>query len=174
VALAGILPDADGLGLVVDWITNARGGVKRRSIPNTTTFCSMARLAQFLIAAVMAPLRRILPCRLARVVTFHLHLVCDLVGSEVPRRRTCGPSSILDLSLIRPMLLLAGTMAAGRLAKSLFLNDDLSLGALAGANAASFVGVFNRRGGQHSSGAVLENGVSVAASPARPATSTAG
>jgi len=101
VALAGILPDADGLGLVVDWITNARGGVQTGSIPNTTTFCSMARLAAVLIAAVMAAFAQD-RCRVAwlALVTFHLHLVCDLVGSRGPSPQDLWPHLLFGPSLI--------------------------------------------------------------------------
>ena len=41
VALAGILPDADGLGLIVDMFNNLKGGYQTTLYPSiTTTSCT--------------------------------------------------------------------------------------------------------------------------------------
>ena len=50
VTLAGILPDADGLGLVVDWITNARGGVQTALYPEYHHFLLHGAFGAVLIA----------------------------------------------------------------------------------------------------------------------------
>ena len=54
VTLAGILPDADGLGLIVDWITNARGGVQTTLYAEYHHFLLHGAFGAVLIAGTMA------------------------------------------------------------------------------------------------------------------------
>lgn len=93
VTLAGILPDADGLGLVVDLFNNA--------IHHTEGFHYYLKFHHWythgifgavLISALLACFARqrwrvLLLC----LVTFHLHLLCDLVGSRGPSPEDLWP-----------------------------------------------------------------------------------
>src|SRR6266702_6687446 len=92
VTLAGIPPDADGLGLVVDWITNARGGVQTALYPEYHHFLLHGAFGAVLIAATMAAFAQD-RWRVAwlALITFHLHLVCDLVGSRGPSPQDLWP-----------------------------------------------------------------------------------
>lgn len=87
VTLAGVLPDADGLGILVDWTKALMTG-------KATTYAYYQHYhhlllhgwpAAILIAAILAAggksrMRVALGC----LVTFHLHLLCDLIGSRGP------------------------------------------------------------------------------------------
>ena len=83
VALAGIAPDIDGLGMAVDLVNRA---LQR---PETAYYHEYHRLlAHGLPAAVVFAMiafalgRRRLPVALATFAAVHLHLLCDLVGSR--------------------------------------------------------------------------------------------
>jgi hypothetical protein len=87
VTLAGILPDADGLGLVADVIGSAISGKEN-------TFYYYQHYHHYLLhgwpgaLAVTALLtcfsRQRWRVALLCLVTFHLHLLCDLLGSRGP------------------------------------------------------------------------------------------
>jgi hypothetical protein len=86
VALAGIMPDLDGLGLVLDLGRQAAG------ISDTYYYYAQyhhyllhGALGAVLVAAFMTLFaRRHLRVALLCLVAFHLHLVCDFVGSRGP------------------------------------------------------------------------------------------
>ena len=147
VALAGILPDADGLGLVVDWITNARGGVQTALYPEYHHFLLHGAFGAMLIAATMAAFAQD-RWRVAwlALITFHLHLVCDLVGSRGPSPQDLWPIFYLGPLTHKPMLLWRGQWRLdgwqNRYFSSAIFLWALWLGAKRGD---SFVGVFNRR-----------------------------
>jgi len=109
VALAGILPDADGLGLVVDWITNARGGVQTALYPEYHHFLLHGAFGAVLIAATMAAFAQD-RWRVAwlALFTFHLHLVCDLIGSRGPSPQDLWPIFYFGPFTHKPMLLWRG------------------------------------------------------------------
>jgi len=92
VALAGILPDADGLGLIVDWITNARGGSQTMLYFKYHHFLLHGAFGAVLVAVTMAAFAhdRWRVAGLA-LLTFHLHLVCDLLGSRGPSPQDLWP-----------------------------------------------------------------------------------
>jgi len=147
VALAGILPDADGLGLVVDLITNARGGVQRALYPEYHHFLLHGAFGAVLIAAMMAAFAqdRWRVAGLA-LITFHLHLVCDLVGSRGPSPQDLWPIFYFGPFTHKPVLLWRGQWRLDGwqnryFSLAIFL-WALWLGAKRGD---SFVGVFNRR-----------------------------
>ena len=87
VTLAGVLPDADGLGVVADVV----GAAIRGEEPTFHYYQQYHHLllhgwpGAILVAALLTPFAR----RHARVtffclLTFHLHLLCDLLGSRGP------------------------------------------------------------------------------------------
>ncbi|HTD86640.1 MAG TPA: metal-dependent hydrolase, partial [Candidatus Binatia bacterium] len=84
IALAGVAPDLDGLGIVVDFTARAFG--------HQTFFWERFHHVLFhgafgavLTAAVFALCARDkLRVALLALVTFHLHLLCDFVGSRGP------------------------------------------------------------------------------------------
>lgn len=83
VALAGIAPDLDGIGIVVDFAT------RTLALPETDYYQTFHRMyghglaAALLIAAVAALLgtrrRRVAVCAF---ISVHLHFLCDLLGSR--------------------------------------------------------------------------------------------
>ena len=83
VVLAGLAPDLDGLGIVVDFATRAFG------LPETDYYQSFHRMyghglaAAIVIAAVAGAFgtRRILVA-LCAFLSVHLHFLCDLLGSR--------------------------------------------------------------------------------------------
>ena len=147
VALAGILPDADGLGLVVDWITNARGGVQTALYPEYHHFLLHGAFGAVLIAATMAAFAQD-RWRVAwlALLTFHLHLVCDLLGSRGPSPQDLWPIFYFGPFTHKPMLLWRGQWRLDGWPNRYFSSGiflwALWLGAKRGD---SFVGVFNRR-----------------------------
>jgi len=91
VTLAGVAPDLDGLGIFVD---AAKGRLRPESfftIPNTTIGWRTDCLARCLLdfAGRVWPARwRVL---LLSLLTFHLHLMCDLIGSRGPDKTDFWP-----------------------------------------------------------------------------------
>lgn len=82
--LCGLAPDVDGLGLVIDQVNSLLG--------NTTTYWSqyhhalhslVMSLVVSAIAFSLARSRRLLMSAGAFLL-FHLHLLCDLMGSKGP------------------------------------------------------------------------------------------
>lgn len=87
VTLAGVLPDADGLGVVVDIVGSQFSGKE-----NTFQYFQQyhhillhgwpgAMVVALLLAAFARQKPRVL---LWCLITFHLHLLCDLLGSRGP------------------------------------------------------------------------------------------
>ena len=93
VALAGILPDVDGLGVVLDLAKQAFGG--------RNTFYYYGRYHHYLLhgafgAILIALLLACFAQRKWRVgllalLVFHLHLLCDFVGSRGPDKFDLWP-----------------------------------------------------------------------------------
>ncbi len=85
VTLAGILPDADGLGLVIDFANEALGNQPTQFYAHYHHYFLHGWVAALAIAMVFTWLARqrwrVLVLCLA---VFHLHLVCDFVGSRGP------------------------------------------------------------------------------------------
>jgi len=87
VTLAGVIPDADGLGILVDWTQAALSGA-----PTTYSYYQYYHhlllhgwpgaigVALVLTAFARQRWRVLLLC----LLTFHLHLLCDLLGSRGP------------------------------------------------------------------------------------------
>lgn len=87
VTLAGILPDADGLGIVAD-IFQALASGRETSFQNYARFHHLwchGWPAALVFAVVLAGFaRQRWRVALWCLVTFHLHLLCDLLGSRGP------------------------------------------------------------------------------------------
>ncbi len=94
VALAGILPDADGLGMAVDVVKSVVSGQEM-------TFGYYQRFhhlwlhgwpGALLVTVVLAGFaRQHWRVALWCLVVFHLHLLCDLLGSRGPSRADLWP-----------------------------------------------------------------------------------
>jgi len=86
VTLAGILPDADGLGMIADITNNA--------LHHTETFFYYAKYHHWYMHGVFGAIltagmltcfaRQHLRVALLCLLVFHLHLLCDLAGSRGP------------------------------------------------------------------------------------------
>jgi hypothetical protein len=93
VTLAGVLPDADGLGIVVDMVNNA--------IRHTTDFHYYQEFHHwYMHGAFGAILTSIILTCFARqrwrvlllcLLVFHFHLLCDIVGSRGPSSSDIWP-----------------------------------------------------------------------------------
>ena len=92
VALAGVLPDLDGLGLLVDGLNRALGH------PRTHYYASYHHYLMHGVIGGLA-LALLLSCfalqrgrvALLALGVFHLHLLCDLVGSRGPAPEDLWP-----------------------------------------------------------------------------------
>jgi len=85
VALAGVLPDADGLGVVVDIISSAIADSPTQLYARYHHYVLHGACGAVLVAGILAcfahrPARVWLLC----LITFHLHLLFDLAGSRGP------------------------------------------------------------------------------------------
>jgi len=92
VALAGILPDLDGLGLIVDWLNSAFGGPDTHYYAKYHHYFAHGAFAAILITLFLTCFAR----RKWRVATLallmvHFHLLCDFVGSRGPSPEDLWP-----------------------------------------------------------------------------------
>jgi LexA-binding, inner membrane-associated putative hydrolase len=147
VTLAGILPDADGLGLIVDWATETLGLRHTHYYAQYHHYLLHGALGGILIAAVLAVFaRHRWRVALLALLVFHLHLLCDFVGSRGPAPEDLWPIFYFGPFDKDPMWVWKGQLRLdgwfNRLfATALFLWSlwlPVSLGH-------SVVGVFNRR-----------------------------
>ena len=92
VALAGILPDADGLGLLVDGLTRALGWKKTFLYEHYHHYLLHGAFGAILVMGVLVLLaRRKARVALLSLLVFHLHLLCDFVGSRGPSPEDLWP-----------------------------------------------------------------------------------
>jgi inner membrane protein len=85
VTLAGVLPDLDGLGIIPDAITRALGYRESVYYEHYHHFLLHGLFGGVLIAVLMAGFaRHRWQVLLLSLLVFHLHLLCDLVGSRGP------------------------------------------------------------------------------------------
>ncbi|HVM50046.1 MAG TPA: metal-dependent hydrolase [Candidatus Acidoferrum sp.] len=85
VTLAGILPDADGLGLAVDLASNLFGWRQTLLYERYHHYYLHGALGAILIAGTLACFARERGrVALLALLVFHLHLLCDFVGSRGP------------------------------------------------------------------------------------------
>jgi len=148
VTLAGLAPDLDGLGLVVDIFKNV--------IHHTDTYYYYQTYHHSLLhgmagAVVVAALAAMLARLRGRVfvlvlVTFHLHLLCDLLGSRGPEPGDLWPIFYNAPFSNHPMWIWSGQWRLdgwqNRVITLLLLGWTFCLALKRGE---SVVGVFNRR-----------------------------
>ena len=92
VTLAGILPDADGLGLIADVVTGWMGRRPTQFYAHYHHYLLHGGLGGILIAVLMACFaRHRLRVALLALLVFHLHLLCDFVGSRGPAPEDLWP-----------------------------------------------------------------------------------
>lgn len=109
VALAGVAPDLDGLGLLVDWTNDLLGRHETTYYQTYHHWYGHGLAAALLISAVLALFakqrwRVFAMC----LVAFHLHLLCDLAGSRGPSIRDLWPIYYFGPFSYRPMWLWHG------------------------------------------------------------------
>jgi hypothetical protein len=152
VTLAGVLPDLDGLGIVVDIIKNLRG-------QGTPHFYYYARYHHYLlhgafgaivISALLAAFaQKRLRVALLSLLVFHLHLLCDLAGSRGPAPEDLWPIFYFGPFDKDPMWIWKGQWPLdswrNRLLTVTLFFWSLWLAVPLGH---SFVGVFNRKADQ--------------------------
>jgi hypothetical protein len=92
VALAGILPDADGLGLIADAASGWLGGKQPQFYASYHHYLLHGALGGILIAALLSCFaRHRWRVVLLALLVFHLHLLCDFVGSRGPAPEDLWP-----------------------------------------------------------------------------------
>ncbi|MGA2541380.1 MAG: metal-dependent hydrolase [Verrucomicrobiota bacterium] len=85
VALAGILPDLDGLGIVADLFNRAVGNPDHEYYQRFHHYWMHGGLgAVVTTAALVCFARRRVRVAILALLVYHLHLLCDLVGSRGP------------------------------------------------------------------------------------------
>jgi inner membrane protein len=82
--LAGVAADADGLGLVVDFVTGAAGTEASLWLRWHHVAGHNFPVALLVTAGVAAFARQKARSAVVALAAFHLHLLCDLVGSAGP------------------------------------------------------------------------------------------
>lgn len=147
VTWAGVLPDADGLGLIVDLIGQARGGQQTFLYSEYHHWLLHGLFGAVLVSGLLAAFARDRwrVFGLAFLV-FHLHLLCDLVGSRGPSPQDIWPIFYLGPFSRKPMWFWSGQWRLdgwqNRWITVVFFLWALWLGAKRGY---SVVGAFNYR-----------------------------
>ena len=100
VTLAGILPDTDGLGLLVDAVNRLLGrGDSFYYYSEYHHWLLHGLFGGILITGILACFaRRGWQVALLALIVFHLHLLCDLVGSRGP-----SPSDLWPIYYLGPL-----------------------------------------------------------------------
>jgi len=147
VTLAGVLPDLDGLGLLVDLANQALGREETWYYGRYHHFLLHGILGGVALAGVLALLaRQRFRVALLALAVFHLHLLCDLVGSRGPSLHDLWAIHYLAPWQNNPMWVWAGQWPLdgwpNRLISVALLGGCLTLAVRLGH---SVVGVFNRR-----------------------------
>jgi len=149
VTLAGILPDADGLGLVADVVIGLTSG-KEMTFQYYQKFHHLwlhGWPGAVLIALVLASFAK----QRARVawwclVTFHLHLLCDLLGSRGPSPADLWPICYSEPLFRHPVWIWKGQWRLdGWQNQCVFFVVFVATLWLASKRGYSFVEVFSRR-----------------------------
>ena len=92
VTLAGILPDADGLGLIADIISGLSSARQTQLYAHYHHYLLHGALGGILIATLVTCFaRRRWRVLLLALLVFHLHLLCDFVGSRGPAPEDLWP-----------------------------------------------------------------------------------
>ena len=148
VTLAGLAPDLDGLGLVVDVVKNAANGTQSYYYYQQYHHSLLHGIAgAVVIAAVLAALaRQRWRVFVFALFAFHLHLLCDLLGSRGPEAGDFWPIYYFAPFSNYPMWLWRGQWKLdgwqNQLISVVLLAWSFHLALVRGH---SFVGVLNRR-----------------------------
>lgn len=147
VALAGILPDADGLGLVADLITGAGGRKGTQLYEHYHHYLLHGAFGGVVIGLVLACFaRERWRVALLALLVFHLHLLCDFIGSRGPSPEDLWPIFYFGPFDKDPMWIWKGQWRLdGWQNKTVFAILFVWALWLATKRGDSFVGVFNRR-----------------------------
>ena len=147
VTLAGILPDADGLGLLIDLPNRLLFHKETFFYPQYHHWLLHGALGAFLISAAMACFaRQRWRVALLALIVFHLHLFCDFVGSRGP-----SPNDIWAIFYFGPFNTLPMWMWQGQWRLDGWQNRVITIALLfwalwlASRRNDSVVGVFNRK-----------------------------
>src|SRR3984957_5908643 len=110
VTFAGVLPDADGLGMIVDVVNNARRHTEDffyyGKYHHWLWHGAFGAIVTAIVLACFARQRwRVL---LLCLLVFHLHLLCDLLGSRGPSPAELWPIYYLGPFSWHGMILWAG------------------------------------------------------------------
>jgi hypothetical protein len=147
VALAGILPDADGLGLIADELTRLMGWKKTFFYGHYHHYLLHGVFGAVLITGVLVLFaQRKWRVALLALLAFHLHLLCDFIGSRGPDPVDLWPIFYFGPFAKDPMWIWKGQLALDAWPNRL-LTVCLFVWALwlAVARGYSFVGVFSPR-----------------------------
>jgi hypothetical protein len=99
VALAGILPDADGLGLIVDGFNHAFGWQKTLYYHHYHHYLLHGAAGGIAIALLLTFFaQHKWRVALLSLAVFHLHLLCDFVGSRGP-----SPEDLWQIFYLGPL-----------------------------------------------------------------------
>ena len=144
---AGILPDADGLGLIVDIAGPAFGYKGTHLYGRYHHYLLHGALGAVLLTALLTCFARSRwRVALLALIVFHLHLLCDLVGSRGPSPEDLWPIFYFGPFDRDPMWIWKGQWRLdGWQNRLIFLALFVWAICLAVALGRSFVGVFNRR-----------------------------
>jgi inner membrane protein len=147
VAIAGLLPDADGLVLGLDLVNQWLGRPDSLFYATYHHFLFHGLLGALLTAALMAAFAKDrLRVGLLALIVFHFHLLCDLIGSRGPSPEDLWPIYYLGPFTKEPMWLWKGQWALdawpNRLIGVIALVWSLWLAVEKGH---SILGVFHRR-----------------------------
>lgn len=147
VALAGILPDADGLGLVLDLANSALGRKATHFYEHYHHYLLHGAFgAVVLTLALTCFARRRGRVAMLSLIVFHLHLLCDYVGSRGPSPEDLWAIFYFGPFDKDPMWVWKGQWRLdGWQNKLVFLGVFVWSIKLALARGHSVVGVFNRR-----------------------------
>ncbi len=147
VALAGILPDADGLGLLVDGLSPALGWKQTFFYEQYHHYLLHGAFGSILITALLVWFaQRKWRVALLCLAVYHLHLLCDFVGSRGPDATDLWPIFYYGPFAKVPMWVWKGQWQLDAWPNRL-LSVALLVWAfwLAIPRGYSFVGVFSRR-----------------------------
>ena len=147
VTLAGILPDADGLGLIVDIARRSLGYRNRAYYQDYHHVLLHGIFGAVLIATMLACFaRERWRVAILAMIVVHLHILCDLAGSRGPEPGDLWPIYYLGPFRLRPMWVWKGQWALdawpNHLINVVLFTWALGLAARLGH---SFVGVFSHR-----------------------------
>ena len=101
IALAGILPDVDGLGLIADMATQALGMKKTLFYEHYHHYLLHGAFGAFCHSAHVFCLTDKWRVALLALIVVHRHLLCDFVGSRDLNPKTFGRSSLGPFTKIR-------------------------------------------------------------------------